>query len=73
MPDFKCPYCYDKGYIEWYDRDQDAWYTYRSPCRHCQPDKPQVDHLVDRDVHEHWKPESVFMESQPHPMNGGEL
>ena len=64
---FLCGYCYDKGYFEWYDRDQDGVYVYRTPCIYCYPEKPQVDRLVDFDAHAHMQPESAFMESQPHP------
>ena len=71
MNTYTCEYCYDKGYLEWYDRDQDGWYTYRQHCRHCKPDKPQTERLVDFDQYDHMKPESAFMESRPSDYNGG--
>ena len=65
MRTYTCPHCCDKGYIEWYDRDQDGWYTYRQACSHCKPDKPQTVHQVDFSWYEHWRPESAHMESLP--------
>lgn len=32
-----CTTCEGTGYIEFYDRDQDGWYTYRKPCPTCRP------------------------------------
>lgn len=34
-----CATCEGTGYIEFYDRDQDGWYTYRKWCPTCKPEK----------------------------------
>ena len=61
MKEYNCTCCLDTGWLEYYDRDQDAWYTYRMPCPECKANESNRDQLVDvLEIHPAWKEDQAY-------------
>ena len=59
--DYKCDLCFDTGWFEWGDRDQDFYYRIRKPCPKCKKNSGKDYRVVNvLPTRPAWKEDQVY-------------